>query len=235
MADQFREAEATFSRPARPIQREEDLAARSSPTRSSSSASRTKRAASGSSARRSGKWYAFENGDWLEAKPPSQMEQEGHLHRLRLRERPRGGFLRPLRQPAGRRRSRSARSGLRHGPGAAGWRPRREAAAVRPAARSSSVRSIRGRFFWFFGVLGLFAGSPLRPPGRRDRPVHRLRRRPARVLRRAPGRPRGAAVVLPRRRPSWASVSGGAIGAAAARSCRTGSSRSSAGSGFRRS
>jgi hypothetical protein len=25
---------------------------------------------------RSGKWYAFENGEWIEAKPPSQMEKK---------------------------------------------------------------------------------------------------------------------------------------------------------------
>ncbi|NLH77590.1 MAG: zinc ribbon domain-containing protein [Acidobacteria bacterium] len=113
---------------------------------------------------RSGKWYAYENGEWAEAKPPSQKEKKAICIAC--------GFENDLEADF------CARCGSRPGegdPGAPevaydfGSGPRDEVPAGGVAApdaaaaggetviRSFDIKS----FFWFFGVLGLFAGLAL--------------------------------------------------------------------------
>ncbi len=75
MADQFREAEATFS-----LLREKFKDKRISPQEFADSLKQLR--IKDEEGRfwvigaQSGKWYAFENGEWIEAKPPSQMEKK---------------------------------------------------------------------------------------------------------------------------------------------------------------
>jgi hypothetical protein len=101
----------------------------------------------------SGMWYAFENGEWIEAKPPSQLEKKAICISC--------GFENDLEAES------CARCGNRHDEmvpeavaGADGSGPSRRAEAVLsdPSAeviiRSVDIVS----FLWFFGVLGLFVG-----------------------------------------------------------------------------
>ena len=75
MADQCREAEATFS-----LLREKFKEKRISPQEFADSLKQLR--IKDEEGRfwvigaQSGKWYAFENGEWFEAKPPSQMEKK---------------------------------------------------------------------------------------------------------------------------------------------------------------
>lgn len=105
----------------------------------------------------SGKWYAHENGDWIEAKPPSQMERRAICIFC--------GFENDLEAES------CARCGSRHddsvpepvGPAlktpAARSESARVEAAPRPAGRETVVRSLDVvSFLLFFGVLGIFAG-----------------------------------------------------------------------------
>jgi hypothetical protein len=101
----------------------------------------------------SGKWYAYENGEWIEAKPPSQMERKAICIAC--------GFENDLEAEF------CARCGIRHdetGPEMA-EAPEKTALTERDRSieRSSggeiTVRSVGLiSFMWFFGVLGLFAG-----------------------------------------------------------------------------
>lgn len=101
----------------------------------------------------SGKWYAFENGEWIEAKPPSQMERKAICISC--------GFENDIEAES------CARCGSRHddaapetaaeadppaSAGAAGAIPAASAGEI--TVRSVDVMS----FLWFFGVFGLFAG-----------------------------------------------------------------------------
>jgi len=101
----------------------------------------------------SGKWYAFENGEWIEAKPPSQMERKAICISC--------GFENDIEAES------CARCGSRHddaSPGtAAEADPPASAGAIGaiPAASAGeiTVRSLDVvSFLWFFGVFGLFAG-----------------------------------------------------------------------------
>ena len=102
----------------------------------------------------SGQWYVYERGQWIEAKPPSQMERKAICIACGFENDLEAEILRPLRQPAGRGRARRARRGRRR----RAFRLR----AKRPPASAAGeivVRSLDLRsFFWFFGVFGLFAG-----------------------------------------------------------------------------
>lgn len=106
---------------------------------------------------RSGKWYAFENGEWVEAKPPSQLEKKAICIAC--------GYENDLEAET------CARCGSRSGETADGAAPEdlagpaaldappdagaaNEARGTAVAVRSLDVLS----FLWFFGVLGLFAG-----------------------------------------------------------------------------
>ena len=108
----------------------------------------------------SGKWYAFENGEWVEAKPPSQLEKKAICIAC--------GFENDLEaETCARCGSRSGETadiadpeGL-DGTAALDAPPDGNAVETAPAARGTeiTVRSLDLlSFLWFFGVLGLFAG-----------------------------------------------------------------------------
>jgi hypothetical protein len=152
MADQFREAEATFS-----LLRERFKDKRISPQEFADSLKQLR--IKDEEGRfwvigaQSGKWYAFENGEWVEAKPPSQMERKAICIAC--------GFENDLEAEScvrcGSRGEESPPEALSGGAGAG------PAAAVEPApAMPGSPISLRSvdvlSFLWFFGVLGLFAG-----------------------------------------------------------------------------
>ncbi|MDP2957399.1 MAG: zinc ribbon domain-containing protein [Longimicrobiales bacterium] len=97
----------------------------------------------------SGKWYAFEGGEWVEAKPPSQMERKAICIAC--------GFENDLEAEF------CARCGNR-GEDEASEKPAASDAAGLSAARPQAggevvIRSFHPvSFFWFFAVLGMFAG-----------------------------------------------------------------------------
>ncbi len=152
MADQFREAEATFS-----LLREKFKDKRISPQEFADSLKQLR--IKDEEGRfwvigaQSGKWYAFENGEWVEAKPPSQMEKKAICIAC--------GFENDLEAEfcarCGSRGDESAPEALAGGDGAG-------SAAVIDAAPAAAgpVTVIRSvdivSFLLFFGVLGLFAG-----------------------------------------------------------------------------
>jgi hypothetical protein len=101
----------------------------------------------------SGKWYAFEGGEWVEAKPPSQMERKAICVAC--------GFENDLLAES------CARCGGRNEDEASERTAASDAAG--PAAPEEAVRTPAGgeivirsfhpvSFFWFFAVLGMFAG-----------------------------------------------------------------------------
>jgi len=101
----------------------------------------------------SGKWYAFENGEWIEAKPPSQMEKKaiciscGFENDIEAESCARCGS--PYDETA------PETAAPADSPGSA------DAAVAVPSTSSGEVivRSVDVMsFLWFFGVLGLFAG-----------------------------------------------------------------------------
>jgi hypothetical protein len=101
----------------------------------------------------SGKWYAFENGEWVEAKPPSQMERKAICISC--------GFENDIEAES------CVRCGSRHGetvPEAATEADRAGLtgaveAVPSPSAGEITVRSVDVMsFLWFFGIMGLFAG-----------------------------------------------------------------------------
>ncbi|MGZ5478713.1 MAG: hypothetical protein ACXWGZ_03895, partial [Candidatus Aminicenantales bacterium] len=101
----------------------------------------------------SGKWYAFENGEWFEAKPPSQMEKKAICIAC--------GFENDLEAESC---ARCGNTGVESAPEALA-----EADGAGPAAAVEAALLLAGpevtvrsvgivSFLWFFGVLGLFAG-----------------------------------------------------------------------------
>jgi hypothetical protein len=101
---------------------------------------------------RSGKWYAFERGEWVEAKPPSQLEKRaiciacGYENDLeaefcvRCGRRPDGAGPETL----------TGTDGLTAGASEATFPELRAAVTIRSLDPLS--------FLWFFGIFGLFAG-----------------------------------------------------------------------------
>jgi hypothetical protein len=152
MADQFREAEATFS-----ILRDKFKDKKISQKEFSDSLKQLR--IKDDEGRfwvigaQSGNWYAFENGEWVEAKPPSQMEKKAICIAC--------GFENDLEAEV------CARCGNRHEAGGPETDviadeiglPTREGTAVTPASGEIVIRSVNVlSSFWFFGVLGLFVG-----------------------------------------------------------------------------
>jgi len=99
----------------------------------------------------SGKWYAFENGEWVEAKPPSQMEKKAICIHC--------GFENDLEaETCASCGSRSAADPLAEPVEGVEAGPAVEAVPAR-LGTETTVRSVDVlSFLWFFGVLGLFAG-----------------------------------------------------------------------------
>ncbi|HDT12797.1 MAG TPA: hypothetical protein ENO03_00420 [Candidatus Aminicenantes bacterium] len=155
MADPFREAEATFT-----FLREKFEARKISQQEFADSLRRLR--IKDEEGRfwvigaRSGKWYAFENDEWVEAKPPSLMDKrviciacgfENDIEAercVRCGGRPRGAGPESAVMKAGPGRSGPAET-VPDAPGG------------EVVVRSFDVVS----FLWFFGVLGLFAGIVL--------------------------------------------------------------------------
>jgi len=152
MTDPFREAEATFGR-----LRERFLDKKISSQEFSDSLKQLR--IKDESGRfwvigaQSGLWYVYEHGQWIEAKPPSQLERKAICIAC--------GFENDLEAES------CARCGSRHsedapeavdGGGDAGTAS--SAGEAAPAAGAVTVvRSLDVKsFFWFFGVFGLFAG-----------------------------------------------------------------------------
>jgi hypothetical protein len=162
MTDPFREAEATFGR-----LREKFLDKKISLQEFSDSLKQLRIKdddgrfwAIGS---QSGRWYVHEHGQWVEAKPPSQMERKaiciscGFENDLEAEFCARCGSRPDTETPE----TASAATGVDGliDPGGdivdvAGASPSRAAEII---IRSVDIKS----FFWFFGVLGLFAGLVL--------------------------------------------------------------------------
>jgi hypothetical protein len=155
MADQFREAEATFS-----LLREKFKEKRISPQEFADSLKQLR--IKDDEGRfwvigaQSGKWYAFENGEWIEAKPPSQLEKKAICIAC--------GFENDLEAEScarcGSRSDETVPEGVLETAGTDG------AAAAEPIpAGPDPVLTVRSldvmSFLWFFGVLGLFAGMLL--------------------------------------------------------------------------
>jgi hypothetical protein len=152
MADQFREAEATFSR-----LRERFQDKRISQKEFSDSLKQLRIKDDDGRfwviGAQSGRWYVHEHGQWIEAKPPSQMERKAICVAC--------GFENDLEAET------CARCGSRpdeDAPGAPAGTDDEGLPAPGEAADPSAsgeivVRSLDLRsFFWFFGVLGLFSG-----------------------------------------------------------------------------
>jgi hypothetical protein len=101
----------------------------------------------------SGKWYAFEGGEWVEAKPPSQMERKAICIAC--------GFENDLvAEFCARCGSRSDDEALENPVASDAVNPAVPEEAVRiPAGGEIVIRSVHlVSFFWFFAVLGMFAG-----------------------------------------------------------------------------
>jgi len=156
MTDQFREAEATFGR-----LREKYLDKKISQQEFSDSLKQLRIKdddgrfwAIGS---QSGLWYMHDRGQWVEAKPPSQLERKAICIAC--------GFENDLESEScarcGGRPAGETPEGTPAGAGADPLAAPDHAAAAfpLPAASEIVVRSFDLKsFFWFFGVLGLFAG-----------------------------------------------------------------------------
>ena len=152
MADQFREAEATFS-----LLRERFEQKRISPQEFADSLKQLRIKDDAGRfwviGAQSGKWYAFENGEWIEAKPPSQLEKRAICIAC--------GFENDLEAEScarcGSRADETVPEAVAQGAGAGA------AAAVEEVPPvPGSVITVRSfdvvSFLWFFGILGLFAG-----------------------------------------------------------------------------
>jgi hypothetical protein len=152
MADQFRDAEATYS-----LLREKFRDKRISPQEFSDSLKQLRIKDEDGRfwviGAQSGKWYAFENGEWVEAKPPSQLEKKAICIAC--------GFENDLEAETcvrcGSRPGETGPEAIAEGDGAdAANAPE---AAVAGAGRAITIRSLDVlSFLWFFGVLGLFTG-----------------------------------------------------------------------------
>jgi len=152
MADQFREAETTFSL-LREKFREKKISQKEFADSLKQLRIKDDEGRFWVIGAQSGKWYAYENGEWIEAKPPSQMERKAICIAC--------GFENDLEAEF------CARCGNRHDeggpePAAAGdmlGPSAPDETALPPAEGEIVVRSINViSFFWFFGVMGLFAG-----------------------------------------------------------------------------
>jgi len=101
----------------------------------------------------SGKWYAFEAGEWVEAKPPSQMERKAICIAC--------GFENDLEAEFCARCGNRGEDEASEEPAmsnAAGPAGPEEAARPQPGGEVV-IRSFHPvSFFWFFAALGLFAG-----------------------------------------------------------------------------
>jgi len=107
---------------------------------------------------RTGKWYTSDGGEWLEAKPPSQRDKKAICIAC--------GFENDLEAEfcarCGQRGDEEAGGAVSSGAGpdaAAAGLESLPGAVPSAAAEEVVVRSFHPlSFFWFFGVLGLFAG-----------------------------------------------------------------------------
>ncbi len=124
----------------------------------------------------SGKWYRFDGRDWLQAEPPSLSERKaiciycGYENDLEAETCARCGSQKAeaeekdLCPRCGAELAGPAASCPECGPDAPKTGPRRDSPvdeAARPAAETPDlvIREFRpASFFWFFGILGLFAG-----------------------------------------------------------------------------
>ncbi|HOW84492.1 MAG TPA: hypothetical protein P5119_03960 [Candidatus Aminicenantes bacterium] len=105
----------------------------------------------------SGKWYAYENGEWIERRPPSLAEKKAICIAC--------GFENDLEAEfcarCGRRPDDAPPDGLVP-PDSPGADAAAAEAGPAPAGTPVTVRSVDIlSFLWFFGVLGLFAGLVL--------------------------------------------------------------------------
>ena len=101
----------------------------------------------------SGKWYAFEGGEWVEAKPPSQIERKAICIAC--------GFENDLVADFCARCGSRGEDDPPEKPAASGTAgpAAPEEAARTPAGGEVIIRSFHPvSFFWFFAVLGMFAG-----------------------------------------------------------------------------
>jgi hypothetical protein len=101
----------------------------------------------------SGKWYAFEGGEWVEAKPPSQKERKAICISC--------GFENDLETEFCARCGKWGEDEAPEKPAASdAASPAGPEEAARPKAGGEVViRSFHPvSFFWFFAVLGMFAG-----------------------------------------------------------------------------
>jgi hypothetical protein len=151
MADQFREAEAAYS-----VLRERFKEKKISPQEFTDSLKQLR--IKDDEGRfwvigaQSGKWYAFERGEWIEAKPPSQLEKKAICIAC--------GYENDLEAEfcvrCGSRPGESGPETLTGLPSPAASVPE---TAFAEAGRAVTIRSLDWlSFLWFFGVLGLFAG-----------------------------------------------------------------------------
>ncbi len=102
---------------------------------------------------RSGKWYAFESGEWVEAKPPSQLERKAICIAC--------GFENDLEAEFCPRCGNRGEDevGKSPEPSDAARPASPEEAVLPPAGPEFVIRFLHpASFFWFFGVTGLFAG-----------------------------------------------------------------------------
>jgi len=101
----------------------------------------------------SGKWYAFEGGEWVEAKPPSQMERKAICIACGFENDLEAEFC--VRCGSQGEDEASEKPAASDAEGPAGP----EAAAPPQAGGEVVIRSFHPvSFFWFFAVLGMFAG-----------------------------------------------------------------------------
>lgn len=156
MADQFREAEANFA-----LLREKFQAQKLTPQEFADSLRQLRIKDDDGRfwviGAESGKWYAYENGEWLERKPPSQMEKKAICIAC--------GFENDLEAETCARCGRRPDDADPDGPAGpeTSVLPAGAAAAVlaaeAPSGATVTVRAVDPlSFLWFFGVLGLFAG-----------------------------------------------------------------------------
>ncbi len=152
MADQFRDVEAAFS-----LLREKFKEKRITPKEFADSLKQLR--IKDEEGRfwvigaQSGNWYAFENGEWVEAKPPSQLEKKAICIAC--------GFENDLEAESCARCGNRSDETAPEGVAEAAETAEAAAAEAMPAGKDPifTVRSLDVvSFLWFFGVLGLFAG-----------------------------------------------------------------------------
>jgi hypothetical protein len=162
MTDPFREAEASFSRLLARFQEQ-----KITPQEFSDSLKRLR--IKDDEGRfwvigaRSGKWYAYENGDWVEAKPPSQKEKKAICIACGFENDLEADFCARCGSRPGEGDPGAPEVAYDFGAGPGDETPAGDAAApVAAAGGEAVIRSLDIRsFFWFFGVLGLFTGLVL--------------------------------------------------------------------------